>query len=102
MTNDEVSMKGSDLLRIVDQMQHEKNIDREIIFSGIEAALQLATQKKYGEETVVTVNIDRDSGEIVARKGADTVDPTERGRIAARSAKQAMVEKIDAAEGNYV
>ena len=36
-------MKGSDLLRIVDQMQHEKNIDREIIFSGIEAALRRAS-----------------------------------------------------------
>ena len=33
-------MKGSDLLRIVDQMHHEKNIPREVIFDGIEAALQ--------------------------------------------------------------
>ncbi len=49
-------MKGSDLLRIVDQMHHEKNIDQDIIFEGIEAALQLATQKKYGEESDVTVD----------------------------------------------
>ena len=40
----------AEVLRIVDQMHHEKNIDREIIFSGIEAALQLAAAKKFGEE----------------------------------------------------
>src|SRR5262245_48399126 len=85
---DEVFMKGSDLLRIVDQMHHEKNIDREIIFSGIEAALQLAAQKKYGEETVVAVTIDRDSGEIQAKKGEETIVAEELGRIAAQSAKQ--------------
>ena len=28
-------MKGSDLVRIVDEMQHQKNIDREIIFAGV-------------------------------------------------------------------
>src|SRR6516225_7518244 len=95
-------MKGSDLLRIVDQMQHEKNIDREIIFSGIEAALQLATQKKYGEETAVTVTIDRDSGEIHARKGEEEIDPAELGRIAAQSAKQVMIQKIREAECNSV
>ena len=38
-------MKGSDLLRIIDEMQHLKNIDREIIFSGIESALQMAAEK---------------------------------------------------------
>jgi N utilization substance protein A len=95
-------MKGSDLLRIVDQMQHEKNIDREIIFSGIEAALQLATQKKYGEETSVVVTIDRDSGEIHARKGEEEIDPSELGRIAAQSAKQVMIQKIREAECNAV
>ena len=73
-------MKGSDLLRIVDQMHHEKNIDRDIIFEGIEAALQLATQKKYGEESGVVVSINRESGEILARKGEENIDPAALGR----------------------
>src|SRR6476661_6934072 len=95
-------MKGSDLLRIVDQMQHDKNIDREIIFSGIEAALQLAAEKKYGEESGVSVLIDRDSGDIVARKGEESIDPSDLGRIAAQSAKQVMIQKIREAECNAV
>src|SRR5204863_9526297 len=69
-------MKGSEVLRIVDQMHHEKNIDREIIFSGIEAALQLAAAKKYGEESGVSVTISRDTGDIVARKGEEDIEPS--------------------------
>jgi N utilization substance protein A len=95
-------MKGSDLLRIVDQMHHEKNIDRDIIFDGIEAALQLASEKKYGEESGVLVTIDRDSGEIHARKGEQDIDPADLGRIAAQSAKQVMIQKIREAECNAV
>src|SRR3989441_3814167 len=95
-------MKGSDLLRIVDQMHHEKNIARDIIFEGIEAALQLATQKRYGEESGVVVTIDRDSGEIHARKGEEDIEPAEMGRIAAQSAKQVMIQKIREAECNAV
>src|SRR5262249_21910948 len=95
-------MKGSDLIRIVDQMHHEKNIDREIIFSGIEAALQLAAEKRYGEEAGVQVATDRDTGDINARAGETQIDPAELGRIAAQSAKQVMIQKIREAECNAV
>src|SRR5437867_2658347 len=95
-------MNGSDLLRIVDMMHREKNIPKDVIFEGIEAAVQLATQKHYGEEVNVTVAIDRDSGAIVAKKGEESIDPTLLGRIAAQSAKQVMIQKIREAEGNAI
>src|SRR4051794_5431224 len=95
-------MKGSDLVRIIDEMQHQKNIDREIIFSGIEAALQLAAEKKYGEGTSVTVTIDRDTGDILAKRGEEMIEPTELGRIAAQSAKNVMIQKIREAECSSV
>jgi N utilization substance protein A len=95
-------MKGSDLLRIVDQMHHEKNIPREVIFEGIEAALQLAAEKRYGEESGVLVTLDRDSGAMTAKKGEELIDPTEFGRIAAQAAKQVMIQKIREAECNAV
>jgi N utilization substance protein A len=100
-------MKGSDLLRIVDLMQHEKNIKRDVIFEGIEAALQMAAQKHFGEETDIVVTIDRESGQIHARKGEEEVDPeifdpTHFGRIVAQSAKQVMIQKIREAESNAV
>jgi N utilization substance protein A len=100
-------MKGSDLLRIVDQMHHEKNIKRDVIFEGIEAALQMAAQKQYGEDVDIVVTIDRDSGQISARRGEEVIDPTTFdpstfGRIIAQSAKQVMIQKIREAESTAV
>ncbi len=95
-------MKGSDLVRIIDEMQHLKNIDREIIFAGIESALQLAAEKKYGEGSGVTVTVDRDTGDIVAKRGEEQLDPAEFGRIAAQSAKNVMIQKIREAECSSV
>ena len=95
-------MNGADLLRIVDLMHREKNIPKEVIFEGIEAALQLATQKHYGTEEEIAISIDRDSGEIKAQKGDLVIDPGELGRIAAQSAKQVMIQKIREAECNAI
>jgi N utilization substance protein A len=93
-------MNGTDLLRVVDAMHREKNISKDIIFEGIEAAVQLATEKHYGEEEGITVSIDRDSGEIQARRGESVISPEELGRIAAQAAKQVMIQKIREAECN--
>jgi N utilization substance protein A len=95
-------MKGSDVKRIVDQMHHEKNIPREVIFDGIEAALQLATEKHYGDPEGIAVTIDRESGDIQARRGEEAIDPTLLGRIAAQSAKQLIIQKIREAECNAI
>jgi N utilization substance protein A len=93
-------MNGAELLRVVDMMHREKGISKDVIFEGIEAAVQLATEKHYGEEEDIVVTIDRDSGEIQARKGEDLIDTALLGRIAAQSAKQVMIQKIREAECN--
>jgi transcription termination/antitermination protein NusA len=95
-------MNGADVLRIVDLMHREKNIPKDVIFEGIEAALQLATQKQYGLEAEIAITIDRDSGEIRAQKGEQSIDPAELGRIAAQSAKQVMIQKIREAESKAI
>lgn len=95
-------MKSSDLLRLVDQMHHDKNIKRDVIFDGIEAALQLAAQKHFGEDEGVLVTIDRDSGEISVVKNGEDIDPALLGRIPAQSAKNVMIQKIREAESNSV
>src|SRR5437660_8886259 len=107
-------MNGADVLRIVDAMHREKNIPKEIIFEGIEAALQLAAERAHGggvdedgeqiesDEPPVVVSIDRMTGDIKAAKGDLIIDPGELGRIAAQSAKQVMIQKIREAECNSV
>ena len=42
-------MDGTEILRLVDTIHRDKEIDKEIIFLGIEAALQSAVRKKFGE-----------------------------------------------------
>ncbi len=93
-------MNSAEVLRLVDVMHREKNIPKDVIFEGIQAALQLAAEKHYGELEGITVTIDRASGEVQAQKGAEAIDPALLGRIAAQSAKQVIIQKIREAECN--
>ncbi|MFN4260123.1 MAG: transcription termination factor NusA [Gemmataceae bacterium] len=95
-------MNGAELLRNVELLHREKNIPRELIFQGIETAVQVAAARHYGDEEEVVVTINRDSGEIRAQRGEMVIDPEVLGRIAAQSAKQAMIQKIREAEGNAI
>ncbi len=95
-------MNGPELLRIVETMHREKNIPKDVIFSGIEAALQLAAQRAAAEDEDVLVHIDRMNGLIIAQKGIEAIEPEVLGRIAAQSAKQVMIQKIREAESEGV
>src|SRR5579862_2277875 len=85
---------NQELLRIVDSIARDKNIDKEEIFMDIEAALLSAARKFYGEADDVACTIDRMSGEIEVRKGETLIDYREFGRIAAQTAKQVLIQKI--------
>jgi N utilization substance protein A len=87
-------MNGPELLRVIDMIHREKSIPKEHIFAGIEAAVQLATEKHYGDEQGIEVAIDRISGQIQAKRGEEVIDPELLGRIAAQSAKQMIIQKI--------
>jgi transcription termination/antitermination protein NusA len=94
-------MDGHALLKMVDLMERERNIAREVIFTGIEAAIQLAAQKHFGERGMaeeITVSIDRNNGALQALKGNEPIDPDALGRIAAQAAKQLMIQKFREAE----
>ncbi|MBX3413655.1 MAG: transcription termination factor NusA [Pirellulales bacterium] len=92
-------MNASELLRLVDTIHRDKNIDKEIVFEGIEAALVSAAKKQYGEEAEIVVNIDRQDGSISGTHNGIPLDPEETvGRIGAQTAKQVMIQKIREAE----
>lgn len=52
-----------EILLLVDALAHEKNVDKEVVFSALEYALASATKKRFAEDADVRVQIDRDSGE---------------------------------------
>ncbi len=92
-------MNANEILRIVDAIHLDKNIEKNIVFEGIEQALVSALTKYYGEDAVITVDIDRESGEIDATCNEEKLDSEEVvGRIGAQTAKQVMIQKIREAE----
>ena len=58
-------------------IHRDKNIDKEIVFLGIEAALVSAAKKHYGEESNVVVEIDRTSGTITGMRDGVAMATTE-------------------------
>ena len=92
-------MNPNEILRIVDAIHRDKNIGKEIVFEGIEAALVSALKKHYGEEAEIIVAIDRQTGNVSATCDGETL-PSEEvvGRIGAQTAKQVMIQKIREAE----
>src|SRR5262249_52166994 len=92
-------MNADELLRIVDAIHRDKNVDKEIVFTAIEAALVSAAKKQYGEEEDIVVQIDRKDGSISGTHNGVPLDPEETvGRIGAQTAKQGMIQKIREAE----
>ena len=92
-------MNAQEVLRIVDAIHRDKNIDKEIVFAGIESALESAAKKHYGEEEDIVVEIDRESGQMTGTHNGQDLDIEETiGRIGAQTAKQVMIQKIREAE----
>jgi len=54
---------SKEILLVVDAVSNEKGVEKEIIFSAIEAALASATRKKRGGDIEVRVEIDRETGD---------------------------------------
>lgn len=91
-------MNPSDILRYVDSLHREKNIDTELVFSAIEAALQTAAKRQYGDEADIVVTLDRESGRIEAHLEGEPLGEDQIGRIGAQTAKQVIIQKVKEAE----
>jgi len=57
-----------ELLRIVEAVATEKSIDREIILTSMESAIQKAAKTKFGLDNNIRATIDRESGDISLHK----------------------------------
>ena len=63
-----------ELLRIVDAVANEKSIDKEIVISSMESAIQKAALTKFGNDNDIEVKIDRETGEIIIQKVLEIVE----------------------------
>jgi N utilization substance protein A len=57
-----------ELLRIAEAVATEKSIDKEIILTSMESAIQKAAKTRFGAENDIRVIIDRESGDISLHK----------------------------------
>lgn len=94
---------NQELLRIVENIARDKNIDKESIFVDLEEAMVSAARKHFGEpESNIKVSIDRATGQITAFKDAVQIDVMQLGRIPAQTAKQVIIQKLRADERSSI
>ena len=94
---------NQELVRIVDSIARDKNIDKEAVFVDLEEAMVSAVRKHFGEpESEIVVHIDRASGQVSASKDGQEIDIKQLGRIPAQTAKQVMIQKIRADERDSI
>jgi transcription termination/antitermination protein NusA len=94
---------NNELLTILDSLEREKGIAKEILFAAIESALVSAARKIVGKNKEdISVKVDRETGEIKVISEGKDVGSEEFGRIAAQTAKQVIIQKIREAERDVI
>ena len=91
-------MNSGEMMRILDSIARDRNIDRELLIEDLEQAMVSAMRKHYQtldqEEFVCT--IDRLNGEMEVLRHGEPMDlsPEGLGRIAAQTFKQVMIQRF--------
>lgn len=95
---------SEEILAILEQIEREKGIKKELLIQAVESALVAAGRKaaKLSLEQELKVEIDRASGKIKATCDGKIIDSIDFGRIAAQTAKQVIIQKIREAEKEVI
>ncbi|HEX4125371.1 MAG TPA: transcription termination factor NusA [Tepidisphaeraceae bacterium] len=87
---------NAELIRIVDGIARDKNIEREQIYSDIEQAIASGLRKQFNTEDTseFTVAVDRTTGDISFARQGQPLSLGVMGRIGAQTVKQVMIQLI--------
>ena len=69
-----ISANRLELLQIADAVAKEKSIDKKIVISAMEEAIQRAAASKYGSENRIKVEIDEETGSIKLMRLLEVVE----------------------------
>src|ERR1700689_1271273 len=85
-----------ELIRIVDGIARDKNIEREQIYTDIEQAIASGLRKQFNTEDAseFAVTLDRTTGDLSATRQGTPLDLKVVGRIGAQTVKQVMIQLI--------
>jgi len=97
-------MDNIELLSILEQLERDKGIDKEVLIQAVESAVASAAKKIWSIESdeEITVEINRKTGKLTAYANGQEIRSSEFGRIAAQTAKQVVIQKIREAEKDVV
>ncbi len=97
-------MMNGELLSILEAIERDKGIDREVLIQALEAAVATAAKKSEGvsDETEATATFDRDTGRLTVEVAGRRIDSAHLTRIAAQTAKQVIIQKIREAERDVI
>lgn len=98
---------SKEILAVVEAVSNEKDVPADVIFEAIEAALAMATRKKFGGDIDCRVAIDRKSGEYKTFRRWEVVDDPAEGTTVAEPESQLTLDQArerepDAAVGGFV
>ena len=95
---------NGELLSVLEHIEREKGISKEILIDAVESALVSAARKVIGQddEDDINVKMDTETGAIKVFAGEKEIKSAEFGRIAAQTAKQVIIQKIREAERDVI
>ncbi len=95
---------NGELLAVLEHMEREKGIKKDVLIEAVEAALVSAVKRiiDVKPEVEIKVTLDRQTGKIKAFAGEEEIKSEGFGRIAASTAKQVIIQKIREAEKDVV
>jgi len=100
-------MNNKEILLVVDAVSNEKDIESEVIFQAIEAAIATATKKKKGVDIDVRIDIDRTTGDYDTYRRWLVVDPDDDGLglenpLSEISLEAAQMDEPEIQAGEYI
>ena len=97
-------MESVELLGILEQLERDKGIKKEILIEAVEAAVASAARKLWtvDKELDIRAVLDTKTGKLTAYAGDEEIRSSEFGRIAAQTAKQVVIQRIREAEKDVV
>lgn len=94
---------NEELLAVLEHLEREKGIKKEILIEAVEQALVSAARKDLGPEAKeIEVKLNPQTGEIQVVSDGKKVTSDKFGRIAAQTAKQVIIQKIREAERDVI
>jgi N utilization substance protein A len=89
-------MNAQEMLRLIDSISRDRNVEKESLFKDIEQAMVSAARKRFNavDTEDFTCELDRINGTIRLWRGENEVDLAVLGRIPAQTAKQVMIQRF--------